>query len=714
MLKRYYQYLFSSDLLPAAIQTKLLLALTGGAMLILSPLVVAKTDSELVVKGKTTTNNTYAAGQLAADSRTGLLGNKNFMDTPFNTVSYTEKFISNRQAQDIGAVIGATDPSVYVPNKRTLQESFFIRGFSVTEVTFNGLEGMAPYFRGSTEMAERIEVLKGPSALLNGMPRNGAVGGNINIVPKRAWDKPLERLTATYESKGLAGIHADVGRRFGEANQFGIRFNGVYRDGNTAVDNQRQKMALAAFGLDWRGERFRLSADIYKQREHLQAIDLVVITAISPGVTQLPAPKKGHVSLAPKWAYTNNNAEVVVLRGDVNLTDMVNAYAAWGYSKHSFDSIVSRKMLLNDAGDLSYSRQRFTAVNHEQISSQEAGLKGHFNTGSVDHDWSIAANRYVLKGQYIRGPSTQSVTNYYHLDFGVAPLVRSLPAFHSELTLTGYAIADTLSFASDRIQWTAGVRQQNITAGNDDKSRLSPATALLAHLTDQISVYSNYTEGLSQGGTAPIYAVNSGEILKPYQTRQYEVGVKLDADNFTSTLSLFQIKQPSAYVDPVTNRYDVYGLQRNRGVEWCFFAEPATGLRFIGGASYIQAVLTETLNAASKGKQITGVPEILAKLNTEYDISALSGLTLIGNIHYVSKRYATDDHRLSLPSYTIVDFGARYTISIATKPIIVQAMIQNVTNKAHWLGSRVGGDGSGLSGGLGAPRTFMLLTSVEF
>ena len=39
----------------------------------------------------------YAGGQVAAGGRIGLLGDKDFMDTPFSTVSYTESFIRDRR-----------------------------------------------------------------------------------------------------------------------------------------------------------------------------------------------------------------------------------------------------------------------------------------------------------------------------------------------------------------------------------------------------------------------------------------------------------------------------------------------------------------------------------------------------------------------------------------------------------------------------------------
>jgi iron complex outermembrane receptor protein len=54
-------------------------------------------------------------------------------------------------------------------------------------------------------MFERIEVLKGPSALLNGMPPGGSVGGSINLVPKRAGETPLARVTASYMSDAQWG-----------------------------------------------------------------------------------------------------------------------------------------------------------------------------------------------------------------------------------------------------------------------------------------------------------------------------------------------------------------------------------------------------------------------------------------------------------------------------------------------------------------------------
>lgn len=720
-----------------AVQMVLVLGLTGTSMD-----VAAETQEgtgkavlelpETLVEGAMNSDadlpSAYAGGQVASGSRVGLLGNKDFIETPFNTISYTDEYIQSRQAQDIGSVIGATDPSVYVPTKRSNFETFFIRGLysNADDITFNGLVGMAPNMRGSTELAERIDVLKGPSALLNGMLPSGSVGGSINLVPKRAGDESLARLTTTYESRGLGGVHADLGQRFGDQKQFGVRFNGVYRDGDTAVDNQQHKMALSSLGLDWRGERARLSADFYKQRERIDGLNYFGINTIGPNVTHLPSPKKGDYALAPNWAYTINTTTTTMVRGEYDLTDSLTAYAAWGQRDGGYNALINASTLVNNAGDISSSAIRSTRSGTQQ--SGEIGLKGNFQTGSVDHAWTVAATRFTSDNSFkdARG-AIPGTTNYDNLNFGNAPTFPGYGVTTSQAraNLGSYAIADTLSFAGGRVQWTVGARRQrvqntNATFGSRasktsyDESRVSPATALLVKVTDEVSLYANYIEGLSQGATAPDSAENAGTVMQPFQTKQYEVGTKVDLGTFGHTVSLFQIERPSAFTDTLTNVFGVYGEQRNRGVEWSFFGELQPRLRLMGGATYTQAEMTKVVTGGVKDKQVTGVPKVIVKLGTEYDLLDVPGLTLTGNINHAGKQYATSDHRISLDSYTTYDVGARYAFKVETKPVTLRATVQNVTNKAYWLGSWYGGNGSGLSGGLGAPRTVLLSGTVDF
>ena len=663
----------------------------------------------------------YAGGQVAYGSRVGLLGNKDFMETPFSTVSYTEKYIADRQAQNITQVIAATDPAVFSNGLTgTFSENYSIRGFAsnISDVTIGGLYGVAPYYRISPEMYERIEVLKGPSALLNGMPPGGSVGGAVNLVPKRAGNEPLTRFTGTYMSDAQFGGHLDVGRRFGEDQQFGVRFNGVYRDGDGAVDHQKLKAELTSLGLDWRGERARLSADLYESEDRVRGQNRGINLASGVAV---PKPPKSDTLLNPDWAYVQTKDHGAIVRGEYDLTDDLMAYAAFGTSETRY--VYSGTMLatvFNEAGDFKTSMGQLKM--ELEKTSGEAGLKGNFQTAAIKHQWSINATHYGdTQKDYGRRqvPGADWITNIYNPVWGPAA-DKSFPYIaHSETRLTSYGVADTLSVLEDQVQLTLGVRRQQVLTdtfsvstgartGRYDEAATTPAAALLVKLTDNISVYANYIEGLSKGATAPMTAANAGDVFAPYKSKQKEVGLKLDLGDFTHTLSLYEIKRPSSYTDPDTNVFSFGGEQRNRGIEWGFFGAPLNDVRLMGGVAHVNPKLTKTAGGINQGKTATGLPKLQGKLGVEWDTPVIDGLTLTANATSVSKQYISADNSQSIPGYTIFDVGTRYTTHLASRPITLRGSVTNVTNKAYW--------GTPLlsSLGLGAPRTVELSASVDF
>lgn len=663
----------------------------------------------------------YAGGQVAYGSRVGLLGNMDFMDTPFSTVSYTEKYIADLQAQNITQVIAATDPSVFSNGLTgTFSENYSIRGFAsnISDVTIGGLYGVAPYYRISPEMYERIEVLKGPSALLNGMPPGGSVGGTVNLVPKRAGDQPLTRFTGTYMSDAQFGGHVDVGRRFGEDQQFGVRFNGVYRDGDSAVNDQKQKAELTSLGLDWRGERARLSADLYESDDRVRGQNRGI--NLASGVS-VPKPPKSDTLLNPDWAYVQTKDRGAIVRGEYDLNDNLMAYAAYGSSRTRY--VYSGTMLatvFNEAGDFKTTMGQLKM--ELEKTSGEAGLKGHFQTAGIKHQWSVNATHYGdTQKDFGRRqvPGADWTTNIYHPVWGPTA-DKSFPYIaHSETRLTSYGVADTLSVFEDRVQLTLGVRRQQVLTdtfsvstgartGRYDEAATTPAAALLVKVTDNVSLYANYIEGLSKGATAPMTAANAGDVFAPYKSKQKELGMKVDLGDFSHTLSLYEIKRPSSYTDPDTNVFSFGGEQRNRGIEWAFFGSPLDNVRLMGGVAHVDPKLTKTAGGVNQGKTATGLPKLQGKLGMEWDTPILDGLTLTGNATSVSQQYISADNAQSIPGHTIYDVGARYATHFASRPVTLRGNITNVTNKAYW--------GTPLlsSLGLGAPRTFELSASVDF
>lgn len=721
---------------PLLVRSTFPLALSASALMLLSSQALAQTaeDTEqsetrnavalatvTVHSEATSVNDTYAGGQVTYSNRAGFLGNRDFMETPFNAISYTDRFIQDQQAQNIADVIAATDPSVFSNGVTSAwSENYSIRGFnsSTTDTTFDGLAGMAPYYRTSPEMFSRIEVLKGPSALLNGMPPGGSVGGAINLVPKRADDEPLTRFTTTYMSDAQLGGHLDVGRRLGENQQFGVRFNGVYRDGEGAVDNQKPRVQMGALGLDWRGEQARLSADLYSADDHIDGP--VRGINLAPGLA-VPTPPDSDTLINPDWAFANTRDKGAILLGEFDFTDEIMGYASVGRSEtnYTYNGAMS-SLVLDDQGNYRTSIGQL-AFDVEKTSA-EVGVHGHFQTGAVSHAISVNATHYEHE-QHDYGrrtvPGADWVTNLYDPQWGAAAEFITPHIMHTELRLNSYGLADTISFADDRLQLTLGARRQevvsdaySVTSGarisRYDESAVTPAAALLFRATDQVSLYANYIEGLSQGATAPITAANAGEVFEPYKTKQNEIGVKFDLGDFSHTLSLYEIKRPSSYTDLETNIFSFGGEQRNRGVEWSFFGSPLSNLRLMGGIAYVNPEVTRAASDEDQGSQATGVPDLQAKLGTEWDLSAAPGLTLTANVTAMSEQYINSDNSLSVPGHTIYDVGARYATHLSGYPLTLRATIDNVTDKAYWAMPQL----SSLA--LGAPRTFMFSASLDF
>lgn len=714
-------------------------SVTAGAAFLSSSLIYAQGDSneqatvlpKLIIEGENAKKPVYSGtdGQVLETNHAGFLGSKDALDTPFSAISYTDKFIEDQQAQDVTDIISATDASVHSSHTSgESRESYSIRGFTSNsnDVTVNGLAGMAPFYRSATEMYERAEVLKGPSAMLNGMAPNGSIGGSVNLVTKRAGDEPLTRLTSKYISDSQLGGHLDVGRRYGKHKQFGVRFNGAYLNGGSTVDSRENESKLGSLALDWRGERLRLSADFYHTEEQVDGPTRGVSVATD---VRIPSVPDLDTALNPSWAYFNSKTKGAITRGEFDVNDQLTIYASVGETKWNYEGLSADKAeISNAAGDME------TTLGHvrddNKRTSMELGLNGHFQTASVNHQ--IAANLtryeedYRLNAKRLSGTYS---TNIYNTVWGSRPdidaqAVSAVSETTTKTTLSSYGLADTLSFAEDKYQLTLGARYQQVKTKNTgymsrgprtlpvndkyDKSVITPSAALLVKLTDNLSAYANYIEGLSKGATAPADADNVGKIFSPYKTKQKELGFKLDLGDFTHTVSIFEIERPTSYTDTDTNIFGYYGEQRNRGVEWGFFGSPVDNVRLMGGLTFLDAEITSAEESSQVGNQASGVSDWEAKLGTEWDTPYIQNLTLTAKANMVSEQYLGNDNAQSLPGYTIFGLGARYTTAINTMPLTIRANIDNVLDKATWTTA------SYKALALVKGRTLKLSAAVEF
>ena len=661
---------------------------------------------------------TFGGGEISRRGNLGVLGEQDLMDTPFAMTSYTEDYIASHQAYTIADIV-ANDPAVRVGDGfGNFAETFVLRGFQLSgdDITFGGLYGIIPRQMVSADAIGRLDVLRGASAFLYGVsPGGSGIGGSINVEPKWALDTPLTRATVDYGSDSQFGGHFDFSRRFGADNEYGIRVNVGGRDGDTSIDRESRDANDQSIAFDYRGDKFRLKADLSHQ---LQRIDegRSVVYLSGDGI---PKPPPASANYAQPWSYSSLEDTYGLVRAEYDFTPNLTGYAAVG-ADHSNENGEYLSPTVDQNGNGSAYRLGVPYQNDAQ--SGEAGLNAHFTTGAVSHKINLGVSALNQKKTVSYTFSSSFPTNLYNyvaVPYPATTFSGGDPVVTGRTRLHSLALSDTLGFADDQVLLTLGARRQTLqtlgyayTTGVQSadyrKTATSPVIGLVVKLNPSISLFANSIQGLSQGPEAPIGAANFGQVFAPYRSRQLETGIKYDQGSFGSTFSLFQIKQPSGVTDGTTRVFSIAGEQRNRGAEWSVYGEPVNGLKLIGGASYIDAKLTNTQGGLSDGNTAVGVPKWQYNAGLDWAVPGLNGLGLNLGVTRTGGEYADLANTLRTAPWTRVDAGASYATQIDGRQVTFRAAVLNLGNSNYWA--------SALGGYLteGASRTIKVSASIDF
>ncbi|USP39025.1 TonB-dependent receptor [Acinetobacter sp. XS-4] len=681
----------------------------------------------------------FAGGQVAKGGRVGIFGNQINLDTPFNLTSYTSQYIQEHQAKSVGDVLKA-DPSVRVGRGYgNFQESYYIRGFNLgsDDTAYNGLYSILPRQYIPAELFERVEVLKGASSFLNGaMPGNGGIGGAINLLPKRAANDPLNRVTVGTDFNG-GYVANDISRRFGENQQFGVRVNTAYHGGNTAIDDEKKSLGLASIGLDYRGDNLRISGDMGYSNNRLKATRPNV--TLGSGLTSVPNPIDGSKNYAQKWSYSNEEDYFGSYRAEYDLTENTTAYAAYGF-RHGVEQNSLGNVTLTNAATGDGTLYRFDNARVDMVNTGEVGIRTQVNTGKIKHNLvlSAAAFQQNTRNAYFMNSAESELlkTNIYNPIQYDQP-VASSPLYHGndldspKLTtrtrLRSIAIGDNLKALDDKLIVMLGGRYQTImqdTYGYDDQgktssydeSKFTPALGVTYKITPEVSVYANYIESLAKGLSRTTGNVTT--TLKPFVAKQKEVGAKYETDDIGVSLSLFDInKQRAILQDDV---FSDAGEYVHRGVELNTYGKLTDSITVLGGASWMQAKQKNTGAEKYNDNYEVGVPKFQANIGTTWKLPIPQDVSLNAQVTYTGSTYASLDNNLKVKDWTTLDLGASYKTQFGQVPTTFNFMVNNVFDKDYWssvgLSDNINSSGNTNNGYLvaGAPRTFLLSASFDF
>ncbi|WP_107820392.1 TonB-dependent receptor [Neisseria sicca] len=684
-------------------------------------------------------------GDLRDRVNLGVLGKANAFTAPITVVNYDEQALNNTEARTLVDAVAKKDASVWQfgGESNTLTGLYF-RGYQLDARQFsvNGLAGMYGTQGTASVQVGSAQLIKGASTAVNGMDPEGAVSGSVNIETKKAADEGNRKIGLGWFSNNRAQGTFDLGQRFGENKEFGVRANGKLRHGDTPRHGYSEDNKEFALNADYRGEKLRVAFDsIYaKRKTNGGRARMQDIQNASGRLFDAP---EGKVNLAPSWQAQNTRGQTNMLTFEWDAFENAQITGGIGYNNARYygnfaSPTVTSSGLTYNSGRARLTDQRFKTL------SMNLTARGEFETGPVSHNWSAAFDRIDRKRTTYQGarqtrssvidPSLDIPTQLAKLDSNLGTAWSATPSVDTVIKVNSLAVSDTLGFVDNKYRLTLGGRFQAVEQKNKlngrkaDASRFSPMLMAAWVPQPDLVVYGNYMEDLEP---SDIRTDDDGHVTMadPRVSRQFEVGVRKNWGDFVTTLNAFQIKRPGYWRGNTTSGTDFamrknaglaysgseQGMERSRGIEFNTYANLLNKtLRPSFGLMYLQSTVKDYPNFADNlvnGVQVAN-PRVIAKAGVEWDTPFAKGLTLNGNVSYFGKSYQDTQKQYAFPSYTLVDVGARYKTKLGKNTLTVSSLVENLFNKNYWQVQRGQYDRSFAV--VGMPRTYWLKAELDF
>ncbi|MBP0599184.1 TonB-dependent siderophore receptor [Herbaspirillum sp. LeCh32-8] len=551
-------------------------------------------------------------------------------------------------------------------------DTFRIRGFSSTnDLMLDGIRDDMQYIRGLGNI-ERVEVLKGPAAVLYG---RGSGGGVINRISKQPGVDVSSSASLTAGSYGRIGSAVDINRVIND--EWAVRLNAgrehadSFRNG---VDSTRQYLAPSV-KWDNKTSSWLLQAE-YGEFDRVPDRGLPAIRGANGKLSLPPAAIETTYGRFGRDYIKDTNVRLrSIFTHKLNPDWEIRHVISLMNVDSPFDNTY-----VNGAGTGTYPnyqapRTRFQQDLFQRNLQSNLELEGKFNTAAVAHQILAGLeygkqNRDSRLRQYSLAPSTISVLAPNNNIGSGGVLSSDSRAAYDARSYSVYG-QDLIKF-NPQLTLLAGLRWDSyevdyrsvrvgalpMQARRSTPSVLSPRAGLVWTPVADHSFYLSYSKNFSPfGGELLGQNANRTNVgVGPQYSRQYEAGVKSDWINRTisTTLSVFQLDlyNRRALVSSNPDVYVVNGLERNRGVELSVNGELARDWFIRSGFAVQNARLVETQasEANLKGNRSTGVAQKNGNIFIGY--APVQGFFAETGLVYEGPRYVDRNNLLALPGYT--------------------------------------------------------------
>lgn len=617
-------------------------------------------------------------------------------DTPLIDIPQTINVVTREQIED-QAHHSLADILRYIPGTTVGQgegnrDQITLRGQNTTADFFlDGVRDDVQYYRGLYNI-ERVEILKGPYALIFG---RGGGGGIINRVQKSPLaDDVIYAGQASVNSFGAYDVSADLNAPLSDL--AAVRINAVYEN----LDSHRDFVGGERFA--WNPYvAFRLSDDwklglSYEYVNDDRTTDRG-IPSIATGAGQPNRPLAGYRDQffgVPGVNRTKLEAQIAKVRLDGQLASNLNFSGTMLYGNYDkiYVNVFANGAATAQNGTVALSAYSDPTTRENFIA--QANLVWDVETGPLEHKILIGAEYGDQKSANRRFNGTLS-----NASFNLANPTYPTVAFNS---LARDTISDVRFFSAyfqdqislgDHIDVVAGLRYDSFDiegtdlfpavdrpfARKDDK--LSPRLGLIFKPQENVSLYGSYSQSfLPRSGDQFLALSVTQQNLAPEKFTNYELGAKWDIQpNLNVTLALFQLERSNATTpDPANPLASInIGKTRTQGVEFAATGQITHYWQVHGGYSYQDATL-----AGNDFVRLGQVPKHQASLWNRFDVTDALAAG-VGVIHQSSQFAAirTSPTTTKLPAFTRVDAAVYYDLS---EKVQLQLNVENLLDTRYY------------------------------
>lgn len=659
-------------------------------------------------------------GYRATRSQTATKTDTPVMDTPVSVQTVSRELMDDQKVRSVKDAV-ANVSGVYQqhgPDGNTM-DSFVVRGFSVDSYGATYLDGVKDFSRSPKETAglERIEVLKGPAAIMYGRIEPG---GLINRVSKRPQAEALTTLEQEVGSHRHSRTSLDSTGAVGNGSAWLYRVNAVFEDEDGFKDDTHNRRVFFAPQVEWRPDTdtsVRVGLDYMRDKRSW------ALTYGTIGNAQGPVDIPISSNLHGKDDHYRDESAALKLDWSHRLNDSWTLQQRVTFLRRKGEAHGTGLGSADEDGD--YTRDYWGWENERtDVFSTNLELLGKLTTGDVKHtlllggDWfdeDYDSGGWAFGGTVVNANihAPRRDDQAYRLDYTVMP-------YQYRNRNAGLYLQDQIALLDDRFHVMLGVRYDHSDYTYQfDTAHFHPVdkkatwrAGLLYKIQPSVSVYASYVTGFGQSQ----FDWASGSLFEPQTSKQFEVGLKLEPlPDFGVTVAAFElIKDNLTMADPADPlRTILAGEATSRGIELDLSGRLTRNWDV--AASYAYTDVSYTRSDTMQGERLMGVPRHGASLWSSYRFGGSgwkAGAGVIARSSILGTQRAWDPalYPYTLAGYAILNAMVACDFRLGGHAAHAQLNVANLTDKRYNPTTYGGQDRIGL----GEPRSVVASLSISF